>query len=99
MMSNAPEKIYMQFGKDAVLSGSWCEKRIDAFNTEYIRSDIVEGMREALEAALEWLNEANISYANGNVCNGIDEGEHFGGMGHCATTKQLKDALEEGKDE
>ena len=54
-MSDAPEKIYMQFGKDAVLSGSWCTMRIDNFNTEYIRADLVDGMREALEAALAWI--------------------------------------------
>ena len=55
MMSEAPEKIYMQFGEKWGLDGSWCEKRIDPFNIEYIRADLVDGMREALETALPYL--------------------------------------------
>ena len=56
----------MQYGEKWGLDGSWCEKRIDPFNTEYIRSDIVDGMETALEAAIKALEMCGL-YLEGNI--------------------------------
>ena len=52
-----------------------------------------EILLEACEAALEHLDHTDISYANGNTHNGIDEGEHYGGIAHCSLTKELRAAI------
>ena len=54
---------------------------------------------EACEAALEYLDHADISYANGNTHNGIDEGEHYGGIAHCSLIKELRAAIKKAKGE
>ena len=55
-------------------------------------------LREALEECVEWLENADMSYANGNVCNGIDEGDILGWNGHIAVVKQAQAELEATKE-
>ncbi len=71
-----------------------CEKQ--RLYIEHLRSDNAR-LREACEAALEHLDHADMSYANGIVCNGIDEGEIMGGNAHCALTKKLRAAIRKAK--
>ena len=68
-MSEAPKKIYMQYGEKSVLPGSWCEKRIDAFNVEYIRADLVDRMREAAQALINNLPDCVIDWAREAISN------------------------------
>ncbi len=55
-------------------------------------STILE-LRKAVQDALDWLEHAPISYANGNVHDGMDEGDVLGGRYHDKLTAQLHAAL------
>ena len=48
---------------------------------------------EALQEAVEWLENAPMSYANGNMHNGIDEGEVLGWRGHVSVVDKAKAAI------
>lgn len=50
-------------------------------------------LRKAVEDALDWLENAPISYANGNTHDGLDEGDVLGGRYHEKLTAQLRAAL------
>ena len=55
----------------------------------------IDKLEKACRSALEHLDNADMSYANGNTHNGIDEGDVLGGRAHCAVTKELRAALGE----
>lgn len=53
----------------------------------------VARLRVALAKALDWFENAPVSYANGNVHNGLDEGDVIGGQMHDELTEQIRCAL------
>ena len=68
--------------------------RLNAKEADNLRlQKAVDEARECIGKNTEWLENVDISYANGNVCQGIDEGEHYGGIGHCQIVKDNKDWL------
>jgi hypothetical protein len=50
-------------------------------------------LKEVLKECLEWLENAPFDYSNGNVEQGIDEGEYYGGRGHSALVEKIKSVL------
>lgn len=50
-------------------------------------------LKEVLEECLQWLENAPFDYSNGNTCQGIDEGEYYGGRGHAALVEKIKQVL------
>lgn len=53
----------------------------------------IKRLRTALAKALDWFEHAQVSYANGNVHNGLDEGAVIGGQMHDEMTEQIRCAL------
>jgi hypothetical protein len=52
-------------------------------------------LRVLLADILEWFNCAPISYANGNVENGVDEGEVLGNKLHKELVEKINSVLKE----
>ena len=71
-MSEMPKKIYVPERSTEIaplgLCGFWIDVNEDSF-TAYIRADLVDGMRDALEAALEQLDDAGFGWtAAASLC-------------------------------
>ena len=82
-MNKAPEKIYLNNWID-----KWYVDKRKEGDTAYIRSDIVDGMREVCEAVVEahWDED---EYAGNKVCD----------CAMCTAYRMARAALEEMKDE
>ena len=50
-------------------------------------------LKEVLEECLQWLENAPFDYSNGNVSQGVDEGEYYGGRGHVALVNKIRQVL------
>jgi hypothetical protein len=50
-------------------------------------------LRDTLQDCLMWLENAPFDYSNGNSEGGVDEGEYYGGRGHCALVDKIKTVL------
>ena len=88
-MNKAPEKIYLNNWID-----KWYVDKRKEGDTEYIRADLVDGLREALKDAVLHLNNAPFNYENEVTDSGIDEGEYYGWRAHSELVKLLEAALE-----
>lgn len=53
----------------------------------------IQNLRAVLAEALDWLENAPISYSNGNTYNGFDEGDVIGGQMHDKLVEKIKTAL------
>ena len=59
---------------------------------ERLRAQVAT-IEQALAKALDWFENAPVSYANGNTHNGLDEGSVIGGQMHDELTEQIRCAL------
>lgn len=53
----------------------------------------IESLKTMLTDTLDWLENAPFNYSNGNVHNGLDEGDVIGGRMHDELVKKIKTVL------
>jgi hypothetical protein len=70
-------------------------RAVDIYDKFGIATEKIVKLRISLIELIEWLENAPISYANGNVEQGTDEGEYYGWKAHNEIVEKAKVVLKE----